>query len=300
MSLASSAGSVSFREDSKPSTTPPPSSSTAAAAPPSPPLNECLSGPQNYQNLVAIGTAKGKSSMKKIFVMGIMAGAFISFGCVLMTSVGGNMPGLLASNPGLYRLMYALVFPFGLLMVMLSGAELYTGNTATVTMALLEGKVSLADLVKNFVFSYLGNLVGSLFVVSLVIASGTMTGNTQLLHAAVAKTSLPFGVAVVRAVLANWLVCIAVVQAASASSLVGKMFGLWWPITAFVTIGLEHSVANMFLIPAGIALGAKVTFADFLLKNLLPVTLGNTIAGVILVATVGSLVYGTAGKKLGF
>ena len=105
--------------------------------------------------------------------------------------------------------------------------------------------------------------------------------------------------ALVRAVLANWLVCIAVVQAAASTSLVGKMCGLWWPITAFVAIGLEHSVANMFIIPAGIALGAKVTFTDFLVKNLIPVTIGNTIAGVFFVAVLYSLIFGSFGKKVG-
>jgi formate/nitrite transporter FocA (FNT family) len=77
---------------------------------------------------------------------------------------------------------------------------------------------------------------------------------------------------------------------------VGKVFALWWPIAAFVTIGLEHSIANIFLIPAGIALGAKVTVADFLMKNLLPVTIGNTIAGVLCVAVLNSLLYGSLGK----
>lgn len=287
------------------------SSSSSASIPASPlgpialpapapvPKPEFLPGPVNYQNLVDIGTAKATASPSKLFFLGIMGGAYIALGSLLMTSVGGNMPGVLASNPGLWRLLYALTFPYGLMMVIFAGAELFTGNTAIVTMALFEGKIGFGQLMKNFFFSYTGNFVGSLLVVALMVASGSMVGNSMLINAAINKTALPFGTALVRGILANWLVCIAVIQAASSSTLIGKAVAIWLPITAFVALGLEHSVANMFLIPAGILLGAPVTISDFLIKNLLPVTLGNVIAGVVFLALISSIVYGSLGKKMG-
>lgn len=152
------------------------------------------------------------------------------------------------------------------------------------------------QLMKNWTASYFGNLVASLVMVGAILGTGLLAGNTMPINMAVAKTSLPWGVAFLRAVLCNWLVCLAVWQAAAASSLPGKLMGLWPPITTFVTIGLEHSVANMFFIPCGIAMGAKVSISDFIFNNLIPVTLGNTVGAFLFVATAYSWVYGSLGK----
>lgn len=258
---------------------------------------ELLSGQANFQNIVDIGTTKASYPALKIFILGIMGGAFIGMSGYLMTSFGATVPGLHASDPGVRRLICAMAFPFGLMMVLLGGAELFTGNTATVTMALIEGKVTWKQLAKNFFFSYAGNFVGSLLIVGLMLVSGTMKGNGMLVTMAINKTAHPFIVAFVRAVLANWLVCIAVIQAAGSSSLVGKAVAIWMPITAFVAIGLEHSIANMFIIPAGMALGAPVTLSDFFIKNLIPVTIGNIFAGMVIMGPYYCTVFGSLGKK---
>ena len=173
--------------------------------------------------------------------------------------------------------------PFGLIMTLVTGAELFTGNTALVTAAVAEGKASRADLVKNWVASYSGNFVGSLFLAYLAFKSGTLANSPASVALATAKCSLPFDVAFVRGILCNWLVCMAVYMASGCVSLAGKMVAVWFPISAFVALGFDHSVANMFIIPLGMMRGAQITTSDFLLKNLLPVTLGNIVGGALCV-----------------
>lgn len=258
---------------------------------------EVLQASDNYHNIVDVGTYKSQMPASKIFVLGCMAGVHIAFGGFLMLTISGNMPGLAASNYGLSKLISALVFPVGLLMVLLGGAELFTGNTFTVTTAFFAKKISFRDLLKSWFFSYTGNFVGSLLMVAAVVCSGIMVGNTAAVNMAVSKSSVPLGQVFIRAVLANWLVCIAVFQAYAASSLPGKLLGIWGPISMFVTIGLEHSVANMFIIPLGIMLGANVSFTDFLVKNLIPVTIGNAFAGVVFMAAVYTFAYGGHDKS---
>ena len=147
-------------------------------------------------------------------------------------------------------------------------------------------------LIKSWSVSYTGNFVGSLALAALVAAGGTLVGGGASVGAAVAKTSLPFKTALVRGILCNWLVCMAVWMASMAKDLPGKIVAIWFPISAFVAMGLEHSVANMFIVPLGILSGAAVTWKAFLLKNLLPVTLGNIVGGAVCVAAGFQTVYG--------
>jgi len=173
--------------------------------------------------------------------------------------------------------------PFGLIMTLVTGAELFTGNTALVGAAYMEGKTSRNNLVKNWVSSYMGNFVGSLILAYLAFKSGTLGAGPAAAALATAKCSLPFEVAFIRGILCNWLVCMAVYMASGTSSMIGKMTAVWFPISSFVALGLDHSIANMFIIPLGMLRGAEVTLLDFLLKNLLPVTLGNIVGGLVCV-----------------
>ena len=166
----------------------------------------------------------------------------------------------------------AFGLPFGLIMVLVTGAELFTGNTALVTAAAMEGKTTKQDLIKNWVASYAGNFVGSLFLAYLAYKSGTLGNAPASVAIATAKCSLPWDVAFVRGILCNWLVCMAVYMASGCASLIGKMVAVWFPISAFVALGLDHSVANMFIIPLGMMRGANISVADFLTKNLIPVS----------------------------
>jgi len=265
---------------------------TMQAVAPSPAV--LVAAPQpGYDGAVAAGTAKAAMPPGKIFTLGIISGAHIAFGAFLMLSVGGACPGLAATNPGLQKIVLgAFGLPFGLFMTLMSGAELFTGNTALVTAALLNGKASISSLAKSWGVSYAGNFAGSLLLAWLVAVGGTLAASPAPAAVAVAKTSLPFVQLLVRGVLCNWLVCMAVYMASFARDTAGKMVAIWFPISAFIALGLEHSVANMFIIPLGIMQGAAVTWKAFLLSNLLPVTLGNIIGGAVCVAAAFTKAYG--------
>merc|ERR1719235_77217 len=195
-----------------------------------------------FQGAVAAGEMKASMAPDNIFILGILAGAQIGFGAYLMLSVGAACPGLLETNPGLHQIVLgAFGLPFGLLMVVMSGTELSTGNYAVVTMALLEGRATKAELIKNWSLSFLGNLVGSLGFVLLVYFGNTLGASPAAGKIAVVKTSLPFGVAFVRGIMCNWLVCMAVYLASFAKDAIGKLVPIWFCISAFIALGLEHS-----------------------------------------------------------
>ena len=250
--------------------------------------------PDGFQGAVFAGAAKANLKASKILISGIMAGAFIAYGAYLACTVGGACPGLVSTNPGLQKLIFgAFGLPFGLFMTVLSGTELFTGNAALVTMAVLENKVEPKELMKSLVLSWLGNLIGAVSVAKLAIFAATMPGGGATIALASTKTSEPFATAFVRGILCNWLVCMAVYIASMAKDTIGKAVAIWFPISAFVTLGLEHSVANMFIIPAGIFAGANVTWSAFFFDNLLPVTLGNMFGGMVCVALPFSLLFGS-------
>lgn len=176
----------------------------------------------------------------------------------------------------------AFGLPFGLIMTLVTGGELFTGNTALVTAAWKEGKTDGSSLMKSWVASYVGNFVGSILLAYLAFKSGTLGSAPASVAIATAKCSLPFDVAFVRGILCNWLVCMAVYMASGCSTMIGKMTAVWFPISAFVALGLDHSVANMFIIPLGIMRGAEISIAQMFTKSLIPVTLGNIVGGAIM------------------
>mmetsp|Transcript_16553 Transcript_16553/g.32308 ORF Transcript_16553/g.32308 Transcript_16553/m.32308 type:complete len:316 (+) Transcript_16553:177-1124(+) len=250
--------------------------------------------PAIYEGAVAAGAAKASAPWGKIFKLGIAAGCHIGFGSYLAITVGGACPAIAEANPGLQKIIFgAFGLPFGLIMTLVTGGELFTGNTALVTAAVMEGKTSKKDLMKNWVASYAGNFVGSLLLAFLAFKSGTLGTAPASVAIATAKCSLPFEASFVRGILCNWLVCMAVYMASGCASLAGKMVAVWFPISAFVALGLDHSVANMFIIPLGIMRGAQISVGDFLVKNLIPVTLGNIVGGALCVMGI----YGTAFGK---
>lgn len=193
--------------------------------------------------------------------------------------------------------MGAFGLPFGLIMTLVTGGELFTGNTALVTAAYKEGKIGAKDLTKNWISSYAGNFVGSLVLAYLVYKSGTLGNGPGAVAIATGKCSLPWDVAFVRGILCNWLVCMGVYMASGCSSMAGKMTAVWFPISAFVALGLDHSVANMFIIPLGMLRGAEITVGQFLMKNLIPVTLGNILGGALCVMAPFGTTFGSWGKK---
>ncbi|MEQ8824890.1 MAG: formate/nitrite transporter family protein [Filomicrobium sp.] len=238
-----------------------------------------------------VGVKKASMPLVPMLTLGVLAGAFIAFGGMLYTLVvTGSELGF-----GPTRLLGGLAFSVGLVLVIIGGAELFTGNNLIV-MAWADGKVSLGALLRNWVIVYLGNLVGALGAVVLMQASGVLSlggGAVAETVRTIADGKVALGVdeAFVRGVLCNMLVCLAVWMCFAAHTVSGKVLAIVFPVTAFVALGFEHSIANMYLIPIGaLQAGSSIGLAD-ILANLLPVTLGNIVGGSVLVALVYWLIY---------
>lgn len=270
-------------------TTPPPTHSQTEAKLPEP-LD--VVPPARIAHLVEeVGVKKVHLAALQTFTLAVLAGAFIAFGGMLFTlTVTGSELGL-----GPTRLLGGLAFSIGLVLVIIGGAELFTGNNLIV-MAWADGRVTSRELARNWGIVYAGNLFGSLGTVVLVHLSGTLSlgegavGSTAM-AVAQGKVALPFAEAFFRGVLCNTLVCLAVWMCFAAHTVSGKVLAIVFPVTAFVALGFEHSVANMYLIPIGaLQPGSSITLAGFL-SNIIPVTLGNIVGGSALVALVYWLVY---------
>ncbi len=253
------------------------------------------------QNIIRAGETKAEGSFCRLAVLALFAGIYIAFAGVSSCTASFNLVGN-GDTLGLSRLVSAVVFTAGLIIVVLAGAELFTGNT-TMTAALLDRKITVRGMLRNWIIVYFFNLVGSILVAVLVFYSGLFnTGGGALGAAAVttaaAKVSLPFGQAFIRGILCNWLVCLAVWMTTGADSTIGKIWAAFFPIMLFVVAGYEHSVANMYFIPAGILASSCenvtsliagtdlsiLTWKNMFLNNLLPVTLGNIVGGAVCVA----------------
>jgi formate transporter len=253
-----------------------------------------------YFKAAEMGAYKASLPWWKIILLGMLAGAYVALGAALLLTVAPNCPGLAQSNPGLQRyIMGAIGFPYALLIILSCGAELFTGNTALVTAAVLEGKADLKGLAKNWVCSYAGNVIGCGLGLLLLANTGLLPqfkAGAEML--AMGKVAYPFKETFLKAIAANWFVCLAVWQAIAAQSFGGKFIACLGPVSAFVCVGLEHCIANMVFVPLGILIGAPVTMWQFITKNLLIVTAGNIVAGTCLVAGMYSLIYGKLGKKI--
>jgi formate transporter len=249
-----------------------------------------------------VGVRKAEAPVLATFMLAVLAGAFIALGAIFATIAGAGTAGALPF--GISKVLTGLVFCLGLVLVIVGGAELFTGNNLIV-MAWASGKVSTGSLLRNWGIVYAGNFVGALGTAVLVLFSRQYTFGDGLVGAtalgiALSKINLGWIQAVVLGILCNILVCLAVWLTFSARSTTDRIAAILFPITAFVAAGFEHSVANMYFIPIGLliktfdpgfaaALGfdlAQLNLGAFLLSNLLPVTIGNIIGGSVFVAVV--------------
>lgn len=221
------------------------------------------------------GVGKARLGLVQITALSLLAGAFIAFGAAFYTVV---MTGADAGF-GPARLLGGAAFSLGLILVVVGGAELFTGN-ALMVMAWVDRRVGGAALLRAWGVVYLGNFAGALAMALLVGLSGTLSGSTGALAVQIAEAKMALAPleAFVRGILCNALVCLAVWLSFAARSVAGKILAILWPITAFVALGYEHSVANMYLIPVGLLGGAEGGFTG-LAHNLVPVTLGNIVGG---------------------
>ncbi|MGI9493165.1 MAG: formate/nitrite transporter family protein [Geminicoccaceae bacterium] len=237
------------------------------------------------------GVTKTRLMIPQTFTLALMAGAFIGFGALFYTLVTtGSTLGF-----GPTRLLGGVAFSLGLILVVVGGAELFTGNNLIV-MAFAERRISLTGLLRNWSLVYAANFVGALGSASMVHWSGTLTlgGGAvaeTVLSIAEGKVALGVAEAFWRGVLCNVLVCLAVWLCFAAHSVSSKIIAIIFPISAFVALGFEHSIANMYLIPIAMVSGeTSIGITDFL-GNLIPVTLGHIVGGGVLVALVYWLIY---------
>jgi formate transporter len=239
--------------------------------------------------------SRSNTSLTNTLVLAFMAGAYIALGGLLAVTVGGGMPGIAAENPGLSKFMMGAVFPLGLILCAIAGADLFTGNTAYFIPPVMSGKMRVTALVKNWTLVYVGNFIGSLFVAYvLAYCTGIFEAapwHDTILKIAEVKTTAPFLKVFAKGIGANWLVALAVWMAFAAQDIGGKILAIWFPVMAFVAMGFEHSVANMFFIPTAIMYGAPVTWGDFIINNLIPATLGNIVGGSLLTGGLYWFVY---------
>ncbi|SBS27271.1 putative formate transporter 1 [Marinomonas aquimarina] len=239
-----------------------------------------------------LGEKKAKTDTLTLFVLAVLAGAFISMGALFYTVVITDSD----LGFGVTRLLGGLSFSLGLVLVVVAGAELFTGNNL-IAMAWASGRIGIRAVMRNWILVYLGNVVGCLGTVLLVLGSdiaslgGGAVGETAIAIAH-AKMNLTSVEAFSRAILCNVFVCLAVWLAIGAQSVSGKILAIVFPVSAFVAIGLEHSIANWFFLPFGFALDghSEVSIRDFFI-NMLLVSAGNIVGGTLLVAGVYWLAY---------
>lgn len=268
---------------------------------------------------VQAGVKKSKMSVANMILLGILAGVFIAF-----AAEGSNMAAFnLFAKPetyGLGKVLAGSIFGTGLMLVLIAGGELFTGNTMIIA-GVLDKKVALMAMLRNWFFVYLGNFIGSIFIAYMMSQSGLFASGANILGGvtikiAAYKVGLSFTQAFFLGIMCNWLVCLAVWMAYGAKDMVGKIFAVFFPIWLFITSGFEHSVANMYYIPAGIMAKNNKAFTDaaallgvtqeklghlnwetFFVNNLVPVTLGNIVGGGIFVAAVYWFVYIRSAKN---
>lgn len=267
----------------------------------------CFTPPQMLEKTSAAGITKSSLRFLPLLLLSILAGMYIAFGGVFSTVIATGTNTVLPY--GIVKLLQGLAFSLGLILVVVGGAELFTGNMLMI-IPFLERKIDINSLLRNWLVVYIGNFAGSLVVALLIISAGSYQLNggllgTTMLSIADAKMHYSFFQAVSLGILCNVLVCLAVWISYSARNTADKIISIIFPISAFIAAGFEHSVANMYLIPvalmlknldpgfvtgSGLSLSA-LTWGDFFLHNLLPVTLGNMVGGVFFVGVAYFLAY---------
>lgn len=261
-----------------------------------------MNTPKEVINIVnTLAQTKATYNIKKTLILAFLAGAYVAFGGLLAIIVGGGSPGIAEENPGITKFLFGATFPLGLILVVVVGAELFTGNNAYFIPNLINKKQSIRIILKNWGLVYVGNFIGALFVAYIITHLTHIVSGSPFIDSvrqiAIGKTSHTFLVTFIKGVGANWLVCLAVWQGMAAKDTTGKIFAIWLPVMAFVTMGFEHSIANMYFIPLAIFEGAPITWAHFFESNLIPATLGNIVGGVLFVGMPYGYLFGDKKKS---
>ena len=244
---------------------------------------------------------KGSYGTTKTLILSFLAGAYIAMGGLLSVLFGYGFPGAAAENPALVKMLMGAAFPIGLILVVLAGGELFTGNCAYFIPNTMSGRQPWKTALKNWGLVWSGNFTGALFVAVFLVYIPHIfhyePWHSAIFKVAELKTSNTFVVTFFKGVGANWLVCLAMWLGMSAKDTMGKIAGIWWPVMTFVAIGYEHCIANMFFIPMAMLEGADISVYDLMIKNLIPATLGNIVGGAIFVGGFYWFVYEKLHKK---
>lgn len=237
--------------------------------------------------------ALSRDNKLRLLVASVMAGAFIALGGVL--AMTGSAGFLGSGNPSLVKIVSGCLFPVGLILVVILGAELFTGNNALLIPSFMKKRYGVKEVAVNWSLVYIGNFIGVLvftyFLVYLCGLTAVAPYHDYAVTIAVAKVTQSWGVIFLKGIGANWCVCLAIWLALSATTFGNKALGCWIPIMAFVVLGYEHCIANMFYLTAGILEGAHITVGECLWLNLIPSTIGNIIGGAIFVGMLHTWVH---------
>jgi len=286
-------------------------------------VSTCLPPNEAYFKIVKKGEDTVAGGALKCFHQAFVGGCYIGFGGLLSMAIGGQIPGATA---GTQKFVFAALFPVNLLLILLTGGSLFTGNAAALPAAVFEGKTHWGNVLKYLVISWVGNFLAAGMFAGLTeyadLCPNTYSELAETLtvdkyvdkysscgYLAVQvvqkKVASSWGQTFVKGIMCNWMVCMAVFLSSQAQDMTGKMVGIWFPISAFVAMGMEHSVANMFMLPLGLIAGSHmpsdtfdITFSDALVKNMIPVSLGNLLAGTVCVAASYSFAYGKMGQSM--
>jgi len=253
------------------------------------------------ENMLQAGAKKAGLPVRDMLIRGVLSGAFLGYATTMAATA--------ATQTG-FDIVGAVLFPVGFVMIILLGLELGTSNFALLPIAVKDGRASVARLAYNWIWVLMGNLIGSLFYAVLYYIVMTKMGHIDPTTIAAAQKIIaiaehktiayaPYGFdgtisAFISGILCNWMVTLGTVMALTATTTIGKIVAMWLPIMTFFSLGYEHAIVNMFVIPAGIMLGADITVSDWWLLNEIPVLLGNILGGMIFT---GFALYFTAGRK---
>lgn len=267
-------------------------------------MNKNFNAPEELSDLlISGGIHKVNQPFYKVFLLGIMAGAFIAFGAEASSAASYGI-----ENTGIAKTLAGIVFPIGLMMIVIVGGQLFTSSGMNI-MALFERKIKVNKLIKNIAIVYFSNFIGAFLIAYAIKNSGSLNYSVgelggYTIKIAAAKLSINYTTAIVSGILCNILVCLAVVMAMAAKDIIGKIFAIFFPIFLFIVSGFEHSVANMYYIPAGIMASKNpeyvqkaievyhvsiqqiesFSYLNMVTNNLIPVSIGNIIGGACIVS----------------
>ncbi|HHV46722.1 MAG TPA: formate/nitrite transporter family protein [Tissierellia bacterium] len=250
-----------------------------------------LSPAEITETTINNGIDKANRSFLSLLMLSILAGIYIGFGAhayFTITQAAGSL------NAGIAKFLGGAVFPIGLLLVAVAGGELFTGN-CLMTMSLMDRKISAAGLLRNWIIVYIGNFIGSIILAKALVfsnayAPGSLIADTAF-SVATSKISQSAPQILVKGILANMLVCLAVWLACGAQDIGSKVVAIWFPVMTFVMVGFEHSIANMFFLPVAKFAGLEITWSQIWFNNIIPSTIGNIIGGGIIIPIMYYLAY---------